>query len=124
MCSIGHTILSEAVTPDCRTDLYFHDRNGSLIEYRRRSACSAGIVEAALTDSLPNLEASYETRNQELLAKIAALLCKPQTVFFQDRADGKIFETEEMLRLWHSITNTADRHKLLALARTLAAKET
>jgi hypothetical protein len=61
-------------------------------------------------------------RDDTTLKRIAEALGEPEDAFLDGAAPrGQIADTYEMLRLWHHLNSVADRKKVLAFARALAA---
>lgn len=61
-------------------------------------------------------------RTAALLERIAELLDIPKAALMKSAAtEAEIDATTEMLRIWTNLEHPADRRKILALARALAA---
>ena len=75
-----------------------------------------------MTNEPFDCETADAARYRARLTQIAALLGEPEAAFFDSSVDCKSRETAEMLHLWDSLANAADRRKLLALARSLAPR--
>lgn len=56
-----------------------------------------------------------------MIRRIAEALGEPETVFF-DSADAESGDRRELLWLWHSLTDYADRQKVLMFVRTVASE--
>lgn len=79
--------------------------------------------EADLSDARSDLGADPLHSDDRLLSKIAELLGKPTTAFFDGSAHlAELDQTSELLRIWDRLhCRPAARRQLLALARTLNA---
>lgn len=80
-------------------------------------------VEVALLERSVVLGVEGVARDDKILKRIARALGEPEDAFL-DGAEPRpeLADTYEMMRIWHDLNSMADRKKLLALARTLAAE--
>jgi hypothetical protein len=83
---------------------------------------SVSSVEVALSGRSVVRGVQNAAREGSTLKRIAEALGEPEETFLDGTASrAALADTYEMLRLWHHLNRVADRKKVLALARTLAA---
>lgn len=83
-------------------------------------ACEARVEAAVSDDHHDDDDAS--SRSANIVHRIAELLGIPKaTLVERVNTEAEMDATTEMLRIWSGIDNPADRRKILAFARGLAA---
>ena len=75
-----------------------------------------------MSDNRHDDREATSSRSLALLEQIAELLDMPKAALVRGAAtEAEIDATTEMLRIWSGLEHSADRRKLLAFARALAA---
>ena len=83
-------------------------------------ACEARVEAGVSDDHHDDDDAS--SRSANIVHRIAELLGIPEaTLVERANTEAEMDATTEMLRIWSGIDNPADRRKILAFARGLAA---
>lgn len=91
------------------------------VGYASVGACEVH-AGTAVSDNRHHDREAASSRSAALLDQIAELLDVPKAALVKGAAsEAEIDATTEMLRIWSSLENAADRRKVLAFARALAA---
>ena len=91
--------------------------------WRRSAFPRLSSVEGTLTVSLIDYDQDEGIYNTDVLRRIANVLGEPPAVFFDGISSGsELSDTCEMLRIWYSLERLADRRKVLAFLRAIAAQ--
>jgi hypothetical protein len=75
-----------------------------------------------LPESSPESIAQPPTLRTRLIRRIAEALGRPETAFLDEAGSGFCADQGELLRLWNSLTDPADRQRVLDYARHVASK--
>lgn len=78
--------------------------------------------ETPLSESSLEQPAKSCTSRDRMIRRIAEALGQPETAFLDGGAAGSdLADPCELLRIWDSLTDPADRQKVLAFARSVAS---
>ncbi|MCJ2019296.1 hypothetical protein MKK84_17940 [Methylobacterium sp. E-065] len=76
-----------------------------------------------MPETAPERIAPYPPPRERMIRRIAEALGRPETVFRCEGASGSEFADQgELLRIWESLTDHADRQRILAFARGVASE--
>lgn len=75
-----------------------------------------------MPESSPERTAQPPTSRSRMIRRIAEALGRPETAFRDEAGSGFCADQGELLRLWNSLTDPADRQRILDYARRVASK--